>query len=195
MKKAKALVVLSVSSVEEGGIFAKQFIPIEQEAKKAGVPYTIVRLPIFIDNNFASQQSIKGQGKIYGPANPNAKIATISVADVAAAFAVILANPKLHAGKTYRLASKPYSHNELAAAFSKATGKQVDYVQVPYEGAKQAFLGLGIPEWQTDGILELLHHVDSGAKYYSATPDFRTLTGRDPISVEEWTAQVGQAFK
>lgn len=182
-------------SVEHSGIFTDQFQPIEAHIKASGIPYTILRLPLFIDNNWASQGSIKEQGKIYGPVKPDALLTPIAVSDIAAVGAAVLANPGAHVNKTYKLATKPFSHNQLAAAFAAATGKAVEYVQVPYDAAKSAFLGLGYPEWQVDGILELYHHIDAGASYYAASDDVANVTGTAPVTVEQWTAQVGTAFK
>jgi len=193
---AKHVVIVSVLNTDsKGSVFGDQFAPIEAAAKSSGVPYTLLRLPLFIDNNWANKDSIKGQGKIYGPVNPDAKFTPIAVEDVGEAAAAVLANPGSHANKTYRLTTKAFSHNDLAKAFSHATGKQVDYVHVSYDDAKKAFLGLGFPEWQVDGILELYKDIDSQASYYGETADVKTLTGREPTTIDQWTQQVGGAFK
>ena len=71
---------------------------------------------------------------------------------------------------------------------------QVKYVHVPYEAAKQAILKM-LPEWQTDGVIELLKLVDDGASGAGVTDDFEALVGHAPLTIEQWTAQVGAAFK
>ena len=71
---------------------------------------------------------------------------------------------------------------------------QVNYVQVPYEAAKQAFLKM-LPEWQTDGVIELLKLIDDGASGPVVHDDFEVVVGHAPLSIEQWTAQVGGAFK
>jgi uncharacterized protein YbjT (DUF2867 family) len=194
--QVKHLVVLSVATAElSDTVFGKQFGPIEAATKEAGIPYTLVRLPVFIDNNWGQQATIKSQGKLYGPANPDAVFTPVAVSDIGDAFASILANPGPHAGKTYTLTSSPVSHAQIAAAFGKVTGKQVDYVQVPYDAAKQSFVGAGWPEWQADGLLELFKLFDAGsAATNNPTGDVKALTGKDPISTEQWVAQVGAAF-
>ena len=42
-------------------IFVRQFSVIESHVKNLGVPYTFLRLPLFIDNNWGNVDSIKGQ--------------------------------------------------------------------------------------------------------------------------------------
>ena len=44
---------------------------------------------------------------------------------------------------------------EIAAAIGKAIGRDVKYVPVPHEAAKQSMLGMGVPEWVVDGFIEL----------------------------------------
>ena len=97
----------------------------EAHIKAIGIPYTILRLPLFIDNNWGNLESIKGQGKIYGPVDANAPYASVATSDVGDAAAVILTHPFNHVNKTYDIQSSLYTHNELAKAFSTATGKQV----------------------------------------------------------------------
>ena len=140
--------------------------------------------------------SIKEQGKIHGPVNPDRKLAPIAVSDIGEAAAIVLRNPAEHTGKTYTLTTTPYSTKELAEAFSEALGKPVEYVQVPFEAAKQAMLGLGLPEWQADGIVELLQKQDKGDKaIVTKTEDFKTIVGREPLTIQQWTAAVKGGFQ
>ena len=72
---------------------------------------------------------------------------------------------------------------------------QVDYVQVPYEAAKQAIVK-AIPEWQAEGVLELFRLIDErNPAAAKQTPDFKNIVAREPVTIEQWTAAVGQAFK
>ena len=50
---AGSVVVVSVATTDEQDhLFAKQFLPVEEHLKAATDKYTILRLPIFIDNNW-----------------------------------------------------------------------------------------------------------------------------------------------
>jgi uncharacterized protein YbjT (DUF2867 family) len=150
---------------------------------------------VFIDNNWGQQATIKGQGKIYGPANPNAPFSPIAVSDIGIAFGTVLTNPSAHVNKTYIINAAATTNAATAAAFSKATGKQVDYVQVPYEAAKQSFIGAGWPEWQVIGLLDLFNLFDADSRVtHNDSTDFKAITGKDPVSTEQWIAQVGAAF-
>jgi uncharacterized protein YbjT (DUF2867 family) len=77
------------------------------------------------------------------------------VSDVGkAAAADILTVTSKHNGKTYKVVAPAFSlKNAAAAAFSKTLGKEVTVTTVPHEAAKEGLMGMGFPEWQTDGIL------------------------------------------
>jgi len=191
---AKSLVVLSVATADEPEIFGRQFKPVEERAKASGVPFVILRLPLFIDNNWANVESIKGAGQIYGAAKPASRYGAIAVQDVGTAAALILSNPAPHLGKTYTLTGPASSPEGDCVAFSKALGKPVTYVHVPFEAAKAAMMGKGFPEWQVDGIIELLKGMDAGSSSGVVTDEFKKLTGADPIGPEQWMAAVKGAF-
>ena len=51
---------------------------------------------------------------------------------------------------------------KTAALYSSVLGKPVAFTQVPPEAAKQSMMGSGWPEWQVDGVLELMALVNEG---------------------------------
>lgn len=195
----KHIVVVSVLAADhKGTIFGDQFNTLEAAIKVAGVPYTLLRLPIFIDNLWGSKGSIASQGKIYGPADPAAPYTFVAVQDVGAAAANILtaSDRAKHANKTYQLTAPTTTETAVAAAFSKALGKQVDFVQVPFEAAKPAIVSAGLPEWQADGVLQLYKFINDRDPIASpVTHDIELLAGRPPTTAEQWVNSVAAAFK
>lgn len=192
----KHILLLSVLTADTDTIFGRQFKPLEQKVKQLGIVYTIVRLPLFIDNNYAHVESIKGQGTFYTPQDPTKLHTPVAVSDVGKAAADIIASPQKHIRKTYKLLAPAFSLNDQASAFTKALQKQVTPTVVPYEAAKQAFMGMGFPEWQTDGILELYKLIDSGSSITNevATGDIEKITGEKATTAEEWSKQNAPGF-
>jgi hypothetical protein len=76
----------------------------------------------------------------------------------------------------------------MVAAFTKTLGKEVKATTVPYDAAKEAFMGMGFPEWQTDGILELYKYIDkeSPLTNESESGDIELITGEKPTTIEAW---------
>ena len=135
---------------------------------------------------------------VYGPGNPDAAFTPIAVSDVGKASAVILANPGPYANKTFKLATKSGTHTDLVKAFSQSLGREIKYVQVPYSAAKEAFMKKGVLEWQVNGVLELYKLFDGGSPVTNdpeGATHFKTITGSDPLTVEQWVAAVADGFK
>jgi len=193
----KYLLVVSVLTAElTGTVFGQQFTPIEKYLKESGLQYGLLRLPLFIDNNFAHVQSIKSQGVFYGPGQSDKKFTPIAVADIGKAAAAILIDPSKHINKTYKLTTTPFSQDDVAAAFTAALGKPVKYIQVPYDAAQKSFLSAGFEDWQVTGILELLNLID-GLSGVTNDPsnDFKTITKEEPTTIAQWVDSVKGAFQ
>ena len=194
----KHLLVVSVPTAElTDTIFGRQFSEIETGVSQLGVPYTILRLPFFVDNYIGFKDNIKGQGAIYCPADGTKPFTTVAVEDAAKAGAVILVDPIKHVNKTYIIVSDRHTHNDVAAAFSEALGKTVTYNRVPYDAAKQTFLGIGLPHWRADAGLELYKLIDDGSPLTNVadTSHFHQITGEQPTSLKTWVSQVKSAFQ
>ncbi|XP_065830249.1 NAD(P)H azoreductase-like [Oscarella lobularis] len=195
----KFVLVVSVPTVVlPETVFAKQCGEIEQTIPRLGIAYSFIRLPMFIDNHFGSVETIKGQGLIYAAAEPDKYHVVVAVSDAGSAATAILADPTKHEGKTYTVASDGFTHAELASAFSEALGKEVKYVQVPYEAAKEAILKMGILEWQGKGLVELYETINAGHPALCSKDhlvDYEKITGQKATSMKEWLKQVAGAFK
>jgi len=190
----KHLLVVSIPTVATNTIFGKQFGMVEEATKKAGIPFTILRLAIFFENMWGFKKSVSEQGQMFGPVKPDNKHTPVAMADIGLASAVILGNPAPHTGRTYTLCTdQPFSFNEVARAFSRALGKPVTYVSVPYEASSKALAGFGLPQWQIEGIHELYQFID--ADKYTFESDFKPITGKNPTTIEQWVTTVAPAFK
>ena len=194
----KAVVVVSVPTADlTDTIFGRQFSEIEGKISNLGVNFTFLRLPLFVENYWTFKDSIVGQSTIYSPVDPNKLYTPVVVEDAGQAAAAILADPTKHANKTYEIVSDRHTFGELAEGLSKALGKEVKYVHVPYDAAKQAFLGKGMPEWQVDGIFELYKLIDSGSSVTN-TADlsiFTQITGEQPTDLKAWLAKYAGGFQ
>jgi uncharacterized protein YbjT (DUF2867 family) len=186
--KVKHIMVVSVLTCDKSNqMFGKQFKPIEDVTKLCGIPYTILRLPLFMDNHMSHCKSIKEEGTICTPQDPEAMYSPICVHDIGMAAAMICMHPEMHANKTYNLVTKCMSMNDMTRCFSKCLGKPVKYVRCDYPTAKKMFMDMGMPEWQTEGVLELFQAIDNRDPLMCMqNSDFKTITGRDPMTMEMW---------
>mmetsp|Transcript_6173 Transcript_6173/g.12549 ORF Transcript_6173/g.12549 Transcript_6173/m.12549 type:complete len:681 (-) Transcript_6173:499-2541(-) len=164
LAKVGNIVLLSVLSVKEKvTIFAKQLVPIETAIKESGIPYAILRVPLFTDNCFVHIHSIRDEDKIMGICKPDSPFSTVVTSDVGEAAANLLCTAEPLSGEVYELASDTYTHRDMARIFSEALNKEIQYEQVPPEKSKEALLRMGFPDWQADGIIELYKLIDEGS--------------------------------
>lgn len=189
------LVVLSVATT--GYVrtcFGKQFLKAEAGVSSLGVPVTYIRCPLFLDNILGQAASVASDGALYGPVKPDAPWRGVATADVGAAVAAA-ATDDGHANKTYKIMSPAATWNDVAAAVGAAAGKDVTYVQVPYEAATESMLGMGFPAWQADGVNELNHLIDSGDPVFGGDDDdFSELTGGPPRTMQSFVKENAAVF-
>ena len=194
----KHLVVVSVLTAEHTDtIFGKQFNEIESSISKLGVPYTFLRLPLFVENYFGFKETIQKMSTIIVPVDPTKPYTPVVVGDAGKAAAAVLVDPSKHANKTYPIVSDRHTHNDVAKTFSEALGKEVTVTTNSYEDAKKFLMGVGLPEWQVDGILELYKLIDNGSPTTNQEDmsKFKNITGEDPTSLKGWVNAVAPAFK
>jgi len=58
-------------------------------------------------------------------------------------------------------------------------------------------MGMGFPEWQVDGIIELYKLIDSGSSTTNQEnlSTFKDITGEEPTSLKDWVNAMAPAFK
>lgn len=194
----KFLLVVSVLTADlTDTIFGAQFTKLESTISGLGVTYAFLRLPLFTDNYWGFKDTIKSQSAFYNAIDPSKPFTPVLVADAGNAAAAILTNPTGHANRTYNLVSDRHTLSEVAAIFSEALGRQVQYVQVPFEAAKQALLQIGFPEWQADGVLELDKLINGGSPVTNQGDlgQYTAITGEKPTDIRTWIGAVKGAFQ
>ena len=96
--------------------------------------------------------------------------------------------------KTLTIATKIHTHNDLVKAFSESLGREIKYVQLPYDVVK---MDKGVPERQIDGAIDLYEVVNADLPIFS-NPEravhFKSITGSDPLTVQQWVETVANGF-
>ncbi len=153
------IVRLSAGAVKEmpGALprVSAQHAEIDAELKASGLPYTLLRPHGFMQNTLMAAQTVASEGVVY-MAVKDAKMGIIDFRDIADVAAKVLTEAG-HEGKTYGLTGPAsISYHDIAAGLSKALGKEVKYVDVPLEAAREAMVGMGLPEWMADAMTEYI---------------------------------------
>ncbi|WP_020390182.1 SDR family oxidoreductase [Kribbella catacumbae] len=179
--KAAGVAQLAYTSVF-GGPKAEMLLAAEHQATEqlilgSGLPYTFLR------NNWYTELAVRDvadavqSGAIVNGASPDARLATATREDYAAAAAVVMSTDG-HLNKAYELGGDvAWTFGEFAAELSRQTGKPVVHQSLPQKEILAGLLAAGLPE----DLAEVLADVDTAmsAGVLSATPgDLSRLTGR-----------------
>lgn len=189
------VVKLSVAGADEGAPvrFGRVHAEAERYLEGSGIGYTILRPTGFMQNTLAYAGSVSSEGRFYAPL-ADAKVAWIDVRDIAAVAAETLTGEG-HEGKVYDLTGpEALSNREIAQKLSAALGKTVEHVEVSYEGAREAMVGAGLPEWLADGLIELNREVYEPGYAAQTANGVEEATGRRPRSFDEFARDHRAAF-
>ncbi len=170
----------------------RQHAEIDAELKASGLPYTLLRPHNFMQNTLMLAQTVASDGAVYVPMKEG-KLGMIDVRDIVDVAAKVLTEDG-HEGKTYALTGPAsISFHDIAAGLSKALGKEVKYVDVPLEAAREAMLGMGLPEWIVDALNEYNKAFSEGLGDFT-TNGVEEITGHPARSYETFAHDFAQAF-
>ena len=153
----------------------------------AGIDYTILRNPWYIENWTASFPVAVEQGALIG-ATGGAPSTPATRQDLGEALAAVAAGDG-HANKIYELgADTALSLHDMAAALSEAVGKTIPYNDLPKETCAEILTSVGLPESFAAVIADAESGVPQGW-LSSDSGDLSRLIGRRTTSLEEAVVQ------
>jgi uncharacterized protein YbjT (DUF2867 family) len=172
--------------------FLRYHAAVEAALRASGMHYTFLRPNLFMQATLAFRESIVGDGAFFAPVD-DGKISLVDVRDIAAVAATCLTAPG-HEGKVYDLTGpEALTHGELAAHFSRALGRAISFSDVSPEVMRRAMLGIGLPPWQAEGLIEDYAHYRRGEAAVVSS-DIEKVTGRAARSFAAFAADYANAF-
>jgi uncharacterized protein YbjT (DUF2867 family) len=157
----------------------------------AGVNATILRCNSFMENfSVYMGEMIREEGKLAMPLG-DAKVSYIATRDIGAVAATVLTTEGYERKSFDLTGPEAVSAAEVAEALSRATGRNIEYVDVPEEAVRQALAGA--PEEDIEGILGLYAYDRSGATA-RVTGTVQEITGQPPQDIRSWAMEHAQEF-
>ncbi len=167
----------------------------EQALNWSGLPVVHVRPTVFLEGFFLlfTSDSVRTADQIRLPFGEG-KTSPVAAEDVGRVLAALLADPKPHIGKIYHLTG-PQSENMhfYAREYSKALGRTITFEDIPVGPWRDGLLKRGLP-------IHLVNHLETMAdlhragRYDRMSDDVRTLTGQEPLSVQEFVRKNAATF-
>jgi uncharacterized protein YbjT (DUF2867 family) len=192
--RVKRIVKLSVWGADaESFAMARMHRTIERAIEESGLEWTFLRPNNFMQGFITyDAATIRAESAFYAPAGA-ALVNHVDVRDIAGVAVQALTAPG-HAGKAYTLSGpRAISYAEAAATLSEALGKTVKYVDVPDDAARSAMIADGAPEIYADYLIDLYQYFRAGGAA-GVTTSVKDVTGRDPISFEQFAREYAAAF-
>jgi len=104
---------------------------IEEHVRSTGLRYTILR-PAFFMENWLGMRAMIEQGTLALPLSPDTRLQMIAVEDIGSFTALAFEHPGHWEGRAVDIAGEELSMTGLAEAFTRMTGREVRYRQVPW---------------------------------------------------------------
>src|SRR5512133_1400411 len=167
----------------------------EQALNWSGLPVVHLRPTVFMEGFFLlfTSDSVRESNQIVLPFGEG-KTSPIAAEEVARVVATLLVNPQPHIGNVYNLTG-PQSENMqfYAQEYSKALGRAITYQDVPVGPWRDALLARGLPAHLV-GHLATMADLHRAGRYDRMSSDVLILTGRVPLSVEEFVRKNAATF-
>lgn len=158
----------------------------EQALNWSGLPVVHVRPTAFLEGSFLilTPDSVRQSNQIRLPFGKG-RTSPVAVGDVARVIAALLANPRPHIGKIYHLTGPQSEDMDFyAKEYSKALGRTITYQDIPIEPWRRALLDRGLPVHLVNHLVTMAELHRAG-RYDRMSDDVRTLTGQEPLAVQE----------
>ena len=111
-------------------------VVVEEHLRLSGLSYTILR-PVFFMENWLRMFGYWGEpirnGQVQQPLSATTKMQMVAVDDIGAFAALAFEHPGKWRNRTFSLAGDELSMQQIADAFSRATARDVKYVQVSWD--------------------------------------------------------------
>jgi len=196
--KVKAFVNISQMTVSQMGINSTTDSPqqkmhwlAEQALNWSGLPVVHVRPTSFLDTFFLrlSMHSIRANDQIRLPFGEG-KTSPVASEDVARVMAAILEAPADHIGKIYELTGpRSQDMKGVAEEFSRALGRPITYVNVPWEPWRKQLEDSGLVNTHALAHLATMALLKQQNRYDRLTSDVEKITGAPPLSVYDFVSR------
>ena len=169
-------------------IIAKSHIDTDQNIKKSGLTYTILRNGLYVDMlpMFMGEKVL--ETGVFLPAGEGKASFTSRVDLAEAAVNILIGNG--HENKEYVLTNVDnYSFDDVAKILSEISGKKVQYTSPSKEVYKETVLNAGVPAEYADIITDFCESIKQG-EFYTTKTDIQNILGRKPMSLGEYLKSV-----
>jgi len=165
---------------------------VEAHVRNIGIPAVHLRSAFYMTNLLSAAEQVRATGKLFAPAGAGAT-AMIDPRDIGAVGAAVLTGDG-HAARCYTLTGpEAITYADVARVLTDATGRRVEYVDVPPHAAREGLAQSGMPDWLIAHLDGAFEHMRRGA-FAQTTDTVRVLTGRDGRTFVDFASEHAGLF-
>ena len=161
--------------------------------KNSGLDYTLIQPNMFFQYFYLNLETINAEGNFYSCFGDTA-LSLVDINDVAA-VAVKALTEDGHSGKTYCLTGpEALTSAQHAALLTTASGKQINYVDIPKEALIGAYKQAGLGDWLAVEFGEMFEWFTVG-DYTSVTDTVENVLGRKPRNFADFSQELAHSIE
>jgi uncharacterized protein YbjT (DUF2867 family) len=166
----------------------------EQALESSGLGWTFLRPNFYMQNFLRLMARSIRETRSFSQPETSAPIGFVDAGDAARVAAHVLVTAG-HDHRVYDLTGpEALTYDQAAGVFSRVLGSPVRFRGLPDEQAREEMLRSGLPTGYADTLIEVSRvYRDGGAE--RVTPVVRELTGRDPVSLEQFVRDHRSVFQ
>jgi len=166
---------------------------IERRLQASGMAATVLR-PSFLMTNLLAAAGANTIPCCCTGLAAGARISMVDPRDVAAVAAVALTTTG-HQGRTYVLTGPvAITYQQVAQDLSAATGRSIDFVDIPPEVATVALIEAGLPQFAAEQVVTVFGELRAGVQW-ETTDTVRVLTGHPARPFAVFARDHADAFR
>ena len=160
----------------------------DQALMASGLPFTILRPHFFMQNLFASVETIRADGNLYWGMG-DGKLGMIDIRNIADCCVSLLLHGG-HEGKIYTpTGPASISFHEIAGIISKSLDKPVKYIPISLEAVGAALREAKWNEWSIQLMMDYASAYAAGWGDF-VNDDVETITGQPPHSFAQFNDEI-----
>jgi uncharacterized protein YbjT (DUF2867 family) len=165
---------------------------IERHLLDSDVPSVVLRASFFMSNLLASAEQIAANGPLAAPAG-EARISMVDPRDVGTCAATVLTTDGRD-GHTFELTGpRAIAFADVAREISAIAGREIAYLDLPDEAARQGLVSGGTPAPVAEQITAIFAALRRGAAE-RVTDDVKSLTDRPPSDIATFLRRNAHLF-
>jgi uncharacterized protein YbjT (DUF2867 family) len=166
---------------------------IESELQESGLAWTTLRPHHFMQNLLGQADNIITEGVVYSSSG-DGRIPFVDTRDIAAVALVTLTQPG-HLEKKYVITgSEALSYRQATDILGRAIGRQLRFIDEPFDDARARLMKAGQPAWLVDSLLAIAAYQRAGGPTETITSVVADLTGKPPRTFAEFARDYAAAF-